>query len=170
MQNAPGGAIEMKMKLRSVGFALGCALLLAGCGAGKAGPPIKAIATLEEVMHAMVIPNAQLVWGAAGTIYTLGGVKEIRPESDDEWFEIESGATALMEAGNLLMMEGRAKDSGRWMDRARSLREAGDSVRQAAKSKDAAALFERGGYLFDACQGCHFDYRFEKDAKIIRTH
>ena len=76
----------------------------------------------------------------------------------------------LMEAGNLLMMEGRAKDNGRWMERARALREAGATVREAAKARDVAALFERGGYLFDACQGCHFDYRFEKDPKTIRTH
>ena len=134
------------------------------------GPPIKAVATLEEVMHGMVIPHAQVVWNASGTIFTAKGAEERKPNSDNEWLTVEASATTLTEAGNLLMMEGRAKDTGRWMDRARALREAGDAVHKAAKAKDVAALFEKGGDLFDACQGCHFDYRYEKDPNVIRSH
>src|SRR5262245_21582050 len=141
--------------------------LLAAC---KTNPPIKAEATLEEVMHHMVIPNAQVVWRSVGTIYTIGHVEEIQPHSDEEWLTVEASATALTEAGNLLMMEGRAKDNGHWMERARALREAGKSVHQAAKARDVAALFERGGHLFDACQGCHFEYRYAKDPNTIRSH
>ena len=133
-------------------------------------PPIKAVATLEEVMHGMVIPHAEVVWNASGTIFTAKGTEERKPKSDNEWLTVEASATTLTEAGNLLMMEGRAKDTGRWMDRARALREAGDAVHKAAKSKNVAALFEKGGDLFDACQGCHFDYRYEKDPKVIRSH
>ena len=162
---------RVRLRPRIGGFGLLMVLFLGGGGCSRnAGPPIKAVATLEEVMHNMVIPNAQKVWKAAGTIYTEKGVEEIQPQSDDEWFDIESSATTLMEAGNLLMMEGRAKDKGHWMERASALREAGDAVRQAAKKHDVAALFERGGYLFDACQGCHFEYRFEKDPQTMRTH
>jgi hypothetical protein len=139
-------------------------------GCGKSGPPIKAIATREEIMHHLVIPNAQIVWGAVGTISTLAGVEERAPKTDDDWFKIESSATTLMEAGNLLMMDGRAVDKSHWIDRARALRESGDLVRQAAKKHDATALFDRGGDLFDSCQGCHFDYRFVKDPKTMRTY
>lgn len=142
---------------------------LSGC-ARQTAPPIKAVATLEEVMHGMVIPNAEVVWKNSGTIFTAKGVEERKPKSDDEWLAVEASAITLTEAGNLLMMEGRAKDNGRWMDRARALREAGDSVHKAAKAKDVDALFARGGDLFEACQGCHFDYRFEKNPKMIRTH
>ena len=151
--------------------------VLAGCGgkptptpAASAAPPIKAIATVEEVMHGMVIPSAQVAWGASGKIYTKDGVEERQPKTENDWINVEAAATTLTEAGNLLMMEGRAKDQGRWMDRAKALREAGDSLHQAAKARDVAALFERGGNLFDACQGCHFDYRFTKDPNTIRTH
>ncbi len=149
-------------------------VLVSSCGKppaqASAGPPIKAVATLEEVMHGMVIPSAQTVWGASGTIYTAKGVEERMPKSEDEWILVEASAVTLTEAGNLLMMEGRAKDTGRWMDRARALREAGAEVHKAAKAKNVAALFEKGGNLFDACQGCHFDYRYEKDPKVIRSH
>jgi hypothetical protein len=143
------------------------AVMMAGC---KSSPPIKAVSTLEEVMHHMVIPNAQVIWKSTGTIYTLGKVEEIQPRTDEDWLNVEQAATVLTEAGNLLMMEGRAKDTGPWMDRARALREAGASLHQAAKARDVAAVFERGGHLFDACQGCHFAYRYEKDPNIIRSH
>jgi len=121
-------------------------------------------------MHHMVIPNAEVVWDSVGTIYTVGNVEEIQPRTDEQWLAVEQSATVLTEAGNLLMMEGRAKNTGPWMERARALREAGASVHQAAKARDVTALFERGGHLFDACQGCHFDYRFEKDPNTIRSH
>ena len=143
------------------------ALLTASC---KTNPPIKAVSTLEEVMHHMVIPNAEVVWDSVGTIYTVGNVEEIQPRTAEQWLAVEQSATVLTEAGNLLMMEGRAKDTGPWMERARALREAGASVHQAAKARDVAAVFERGGHLFDACQGCHFEYRFEKDPNTIRSH
>ena len=109
---------------------VGMAAMLAACGGGKpvtpavpAAPPIKAIATVEEVMHGMVIPNAEVVWGAVGTIYTTKGVEERAPKTEDDWIKVEASATTLTEAGNLLMMEGRAKDNGKWMERARALRE-----------------------------------------------
>ena len=143
------------------------ALLTASC---KTNPPIKAVSTLEEVMHHMVVPNAEVVWDSVGTIYTVGNVEDIQPRTTEQWLAVEQSATVLTEAGNLLMMEGRAKDTGPWMERARALREAGASVHQAAKARDVAAVFERGGHLFDACQGCHFEYRFEKDPNTIRSH
>ena len=144
-------------------------LVLAGCG-GRQGPPIKAIATREDVMHHLVIPNAQLVWNSSGTIFTAKGTEERRPKTEDDWFNVESAAIILMEAGNLLMMDGRAMDDGKWMERSRALREAGDACRLAAKAKDVDALFDKGGVLFDSCQACHFAYRFQYDPKIMRTH
>lgn len=143
-------------------------LLLVACQPPP--PPIKAVATLEEVMHHMVIPNAQVVWKSVGTIYTPGKVEEIQPRTEEEWLNVEASATILTEAGNLLMMQGRAIDRGPWIERAKALREAGASLQQAAKARDVAAVFERGGHLFDACQGCHFQYRFEKDPSTIRSH
>jgi hypothetical protein len=145
-------------------------MVMLALGACKQSPPIQAVSTLEEVMHHMVIPNAEVVWKSVGTIYTVGNVEERKPRTEEEWLHVEEAATVLTEAGNLLMMEGRAKDTGRWMERSKALREAGASLHQAAKARNVEQVFERGGHLFDACQGCHFDYRFEKDPSTIRTH
>jgi len=156
----------IRMKLLLAGMLLVCS----GCAPQKVAPPIQAVATLEEVMHHIVIPNAQVVWRSTGTIYTLKETVEIQPKDDNAWLEVEQSATALTEAGNLLMMEGRAKDSGKWMERARALREAGAAVHKAAKARSVQSVFDTGGQLFEACQGCHFQYRFEKDPSTIRTH
>ena len=86
------------------------ALLAGSCAAPpKPQPPYKPLATLEEVMHGMVIPNAQIVWKSVGTIITKDGVEEIRPKTEDDWIDIEASATILMEAGNLLMMLNRTR-------------------------------------------------------------
>jgi hypothetical protein len=153
--------------MRNRVWVIAVVVLLAAC---KPKPPIKAVSTLEEVMHHMVIPNAEIVWRSVGTVYTVGKVEEIQPRTDEEWLDVEASATVLTEAGNLLMMEGRALDNGRWMERARALREAGASVHEAAKARNVQAVFERGGNLFEACQGCHFEYRFKAEKGMFRSH
>ncbi|MBM3785822.1 MAG: cytochrome c [Acidobacteria bacterium] len=142
-------------------------LLLTAC---NAPPPFQPASTLEEIMHGMVIPNAEVVWDSTGTIFTVGKTEEIQPRSEDGWIKVEAAATTLAEAGNALMMEGRAKDKTGWYERCRALIEAAVSVRKAAKARDVDALFTQGGVLFEACQACHFAYRFEADPKTIRTH
>ena len=154
-------------------FALAVAAAAAGCSTGveaPAGPPYKPVAELGDVMHDIILPNAEFVWDSVGTIFTVGHTEEIRPATEDDWIAVRSSATTLMEAGNLLMMDGRAKDAGPWMARARALIDAGAAVREAAEARDAEMLFDRGELIFNACQGCHFEYRFEEDAETIRTH
>lgn len=146
------------------------ALTLTACVPKPTGPPLLSVATLGEVMHDLVIPSAEVVWDSVGTIYTVKGVEEIRPANNEEWIRVEQSATALTEAANLLMMDGRAKDTTRWYQRSIALREAGAAVHKAAKARDPEAVFETGGQLFEACQGCHFEYRFAKDPATIRTH
>lgn len=150
-----------------------CLLTLVACNPAplpKAGPPYKPVATLEEVMHGLVIPSAQIVWNSSGSILTVKGTEERRPRNEDEWIAVEAAAVTLMESGNLLMMEGRAKDGKKWMELCRSLVDTGSAVYKAAKARDVDALFTRGGDLFESCQSCHFAYRFEKDPGTIRTH
>ena len=149
------------------------AALLAACNnppPQKASPPYKPVATLEEVMHGLVIPSAQIVWKASGSIMTAKGTEERRPQNEDEWITVEAAAVTLMESGNLLMMEGRAKDDKKWMELCRSLVDTGSAVHKAAKARDVDALFTKGGDLFESCQNCHFAYRFGKDPNTIRTH
>ncbi len=155
-------------------YVAGLAILICACGGGEApepeGPPFRPVASLGEVMHDIVLPNAEAIWDSVGAIITIEGIDEFAPGSEDEWIAVRSSATTLMEAGNLLMMAPRAKDDGPWMERARALIDAAESIREAAEERNAQTVFDRGELIFNACQGCHFEYRFEDDPDTIRSH
>jgi len=121
-------------------FLCGLAAILTARAPKETGAPIQSVATLGEVMHDMVIPNAEVVWDSVGTIYTAQGVDEIRPKNNEEWIRVEQSATALTESANLLMMDGRAKDKDKWYRRSIALREAGAAVHKAAKARNADAV------------------------------
>jgi cytochrome c553 len=81
------------------------------------------------------------------------------PQNDKEWNAYEGRMLILAEAGNLLMMPGRARDQGRWMRDARLMVDAGVAALQAAKARDVAALEKLNDQLYNACVICHQDYR-----------
>ena len=153
-------------------FALITAALVTGCGQSEPAssqPPFKPVASLEQVMHDVIFPSAEVVWESVGTIISYEGTEEIYPRSDEEWLAVQSSATILTEAGNLLMMEGRAQDSGSWMERALELIAASEVALQAVEAQDTKAVFDAGERIYNACNDCHIQYRFIHDAPgVIR--
>ncbi len=131
-------------------------------------PPFKPVADVRQLMHDVVYPNADAVWESVGTIISYEGTEEIYPRNDEEWAAVERSALTLTEAGNLLMIEGRAKDAGAWMERARALIDAASVALKAAQNKDADAIFDSGEGIYYACEGCHVQYRYDDDPSIIR--
>ena len=67
-----------------------------------------------------------------------------------------------MESGNLLMMEWRADDSARWIDRARASCEAGDAVLRAAEAHDSSSAISIRAFLLAAI------IRFAKLTRVFR--
>jgi len=138
--------------------ALGAVIgLSTGCQVDE-GPPFRVVGTVEDVMHDVVYPHADVVWDSVGTIITVEGTNEIRPGNEDEWLRVMQSAYTIAEAGNLLMLEGRAKDTGDWMEYAGGLIDAATLVVQAAKDRDAERVFDTGGTLYEACTACHEQY------------
>ena len=94
-------------------------LALAGCQkpadpASAAAPsqaaqalPFKPTATIQDLMKHEVDPSADSLWESVSTIVTAAGVEEHQPRTDEEWHAVRHHAIVLMEAGNLLMMDGR---------------------------------------------------------------
>ena len=78
--------------------------------------------------------------------------------TDAEWDKVRDAAATLVEAGNLLMIEGRAKDQKEWMASARRLSEAAGAALKAAQAKNPAALFDEGGNIYKTCAACHRKY------------
>ena len=112
-------------------------------------------------MDATVHPAAEVIFDSVGTIISASGTEEIAPRNDEEWANVRRNALTLAEAGNLLMMEKRAKDKGEWMKRAETLVDAGTVAMKAAELKNAEALFAAGGQVYEACLLCHERYRKE---------
>lgn len=151
----------------------GMAALLAvalapSCDSGGAErPPFAPVASIHDLMHDVIYPHAETYWDSVGTIIDEDGTHEIRPESDDEWEKVVQSAFTLAEAGNLLMMEGRAKDSGPWMLHAKALIEAASTGIEAAQNRDPEAVFDTGGFIYEACDSCHEQY-WEKPPSAMR--
>jgi hypothetical protein len=121
-------------------------------------PPFKPVASIKQLMESTVHPSAEVLFDSVGTIISVRGVEEIAPKNEEEWATVQHSALTLAEAGNLLMMPGRAKQDSEWMKLAQALVDVGVIAHKAAMSKNAEALFEAGGQIYEACLRCHSRY------------
>ena len=109
-------------------------------------------------MSSVIEPAAEVYWDAVGTIIDKKGTVEIEPKTDEEWTAVRNSAYVVAEAGNLLMMDGRAKDAADWMRLSQALVDVGQRAIKAAESKNKAAVFDAGAEVYDACVACHAKY------------
>lgn len=146
---------------------------------------IRPVASFQEIMLAEVIPAATSLWNAVSTETTSTGTIEHSPVSDADWLAVRHQALVLIEAGNLLLVEGRpivargarikdaeqpgilgpeqirraiAANRGRFVGLVHALQDAGREVLDAADRKDASALSDAGGDIDEACEACHKSY------------
>jgi hypothetical protein len=127
-------------------------ILLAAAIACSGGAPYKPVMSVKELMAATVEPNA---YGVFDSAVWVNGVPTGVPANDEEWEEVEHHALTLAESANLLMMPGRAKDQGPWMDQALALQEAAMAAAKAAQTKSIDEMFKVGGPLDLVCDNCH---------------
>jgi len=136
-------------------------LSLGGCstpGGSGAVPPFTPVANTKQLMERVIDPAADVIWDSVKSVITETGTKEIAPSTSEEWDNVRNGATVLAEAGNLLMIEGRARDRDGWIRYANALTEAATSAMDAAEAKNTAAVFDAGGNIYKVCAACHARY------------
>jgi hypothetical protein len=109
-------------------------------------------------MASILEPAAEEYWDAVGTIEDAKGVVEVAPRTDEEWAAVRNSAYVVAESGNLLMMTGRARDTGDWMRLSQALLDVGQRAIAAAESKNAKAVFDAGAEVYEACVACHAKY------------
>jgi hypothetical protein len=138
---------------------LGGALAL-GCGAftPAPAPPFNTAVNVKELMVWIVDPSVDVIWDSVGTIYTEAGTKELAPRTDEQWDAVRNSAAIVAESGNLLLMDGRARDRGPWMSFASALTDAANGARKAAEARNIDALFAAGEDLYRVCSACHLRY------------
>ena len=122
-------------------------LMFAKAGSAQA-PGFQPVGTVHQIMVGMVAPASDVIFA----------VPNRAPKDDKEWTSVQNSALILAEVGNLLMIPGRAKDTGDWMKFAKALRDASSEAFKAANDKDAKALETIGDKIDDTCETCHAKY------------
>ncbi|HEV7385719.1 MAG TPA: hypothetical protein VGN89_12625 [Phenylobacterium sp.] len=148
-----------------IAAALACALpaLAQAPAPAKAAAPAPAarptLLSVKEVMRRIVNPAAETYWAHSGVVDDEKGSNDRAPTTQAEWDISINSAAELAEAGNLLMMEGRARDpNGPWMKYAQALNSAGIAGMAAATAKDHDKTFDAGSAIYNACFECHGRY------------
>jgi len=132
-------------------------------GTAQPIPPILApgrtLLSTKDVMRHIVNPAAEAFWARSGIVDDAKGANDRSPADDANWAISLDSAAQLVEAGNLLQMEGRARDpNGPWMKYAVQLTKAGIAGMTAAQAKDHEKTFDAGSAIYDACYACHGRY------------
>ena len=143
-------------------------LLLAGCNSppppAPTAPPYNTTLSMKQLMEWVIDPAADVVWESVAIIITEKGENAKAPKTDEEWATVRNAAATMVESGNLLMMQARARDDKNWFSAAKRLSDAAHIALQAAEKKDVAALFDSGATIFNACSACHLHYRVGEEA------
>ena len=154
--------------------AAGVAAVLGGvAGSAQQGQDYLPQATVADVMNAMIMPMANVVWEAVRYEDTIKG-----PETDEGWQHARNAAVALAESMNVLMIPDRpvagrdrvvgegelstqeigeliVKNRGAWVGYLRSLHELSMQTIEAIDARDAQKLSDLGGTMDELCQACH---------------
>jgi hypothetical protein len=176
--------------------AVGLIALLSACAPERAQPPPLAtaaplpggLAPAASILDLMLDPidsSADFLWEAVATISTASGTEERQPRTDAEWAVLKQKALALMEAANLLVIEGRVvarpgqqlvepdgtqdltpaqaqaeidKDRAAFVGFARALQVSAGEIVSAIDKRDIEAYLHAGGSLDEVCEGCHRRY------------
>ena len=145
--------------MTKINWLVGTALLLIACTPDT--ERFTLVADVPELMNSVLEPAAELYWDAVGYILDGNGVREIQPNNAAEWEEVRSAAFIIAESGNLLLMDGRARDRGDWTALSEALIETGQQAIKAADLRDASAVFDAGAEVYYACANCHAKYAVE---------
>ena len=130
-------------------------VLLSACDAAEPGPAYNPVTDSKQLMNWIIDANADVIWGAAGTITTMEGVEDLAPTTQEGWDAVRNAAATLAEAGNLLMMPGHSRAGADWNEIAQGLTTTAVALIDAAERKDDEAVFDYGGQLYNVCVACH---------------
>jgi hypothetical protein len=135
------------MKRNVLTYAGLAVVFLAGATMAQA-PEFQPVGTVRQIMLDIVAPTSDVIFK----------VPNQAPKNDKEWTAVQDSALTLAEAGNLLLMPGRAKDKGDWTKFSKSLISQGTKAFRAANAKDAKSLEDIGNDIDDVCETCHAKY------------
>ncbi len=142
-------------------FAIVLPVLAAGCSEraveSVTEPRYDLVMSSQQLMAWVLEPAADVIWDSAGTIITAEGRQELAPTTDEGWEDVVRASALLVEAGNLMMLPGRAAGDD-WIEYSQALIGTGRLAMDAARAQDPEALFDAGGRVYQVCRACHNQY------------
>lgn len=150
--------VSVALFISGIGFVIATARPGTAVEAAAAPAPTAPIASVQQIMVGITQPNVRVVYDAVGTIINADGITEIEPKTDEEWANVANAAVAVIESGNLLLIDGRRLDEGDWVTMTKDMMEKGQAALEAAQAKDKNGILEVGGPLNDTCDTCHAKY------------
>lgn len=134
---------------------LGAAVLMLAACQPKAEQQYTGL-DMQELMVHVVDPAAFAFWRGSGYDITEEGERDLSPTTEEGWKVVEDGAAMVAEAGNLLILPGRAREpASEWNKYAKAMQERALEAKAAAERKDKEAVFETGAALYQTCVACH---------------
>ena len=165
-------------------------ILLLACAEKPAAPApapsapaassIKPYATLQELMEYVVDASADAIWESTGFVSDKKGMHDLSPKTDKQWLALRGNVITLIEAANLVMVEGRqisragfphiepgnllsskevaeaiAKDRTAFVGFAQALQQVGIQTLDAVDKRDLDAISALGGAMDQVCESCH---------------
>jgi len=136
-------------------------------------------------MQAQIEPAAAALWESVSTTTSASGIDEQQPQTQEEWYALRRHAITLIEATNLLLVDGRqvvkkgqqledahvpgvlpaariqtaiTQDRAGFIERAHALHDAGVQALAAIDARNPEHLLKAGGHIESACEACHQKY------------
>jgi cytochrome c556 len=130
--------------VRSLGL-----FLIAAAAMAQAPTTFQPVGTMRQLMIDIIYPTSDAIFY----------VDREPPKSQQDWNVLRTQALTLAESGNLLMMEGRARDQKNWIMESKMLADIGGKAYKAAQAKDIEGIRALNDSLNAACVVCHYQYR-----------
>lgn len=145
----------------------------------------KVTASIQDIMRHEIEPAAEALWNSVSTVVTETGTEEHQPRTEEEWLAARSHAVTLMEASNLIVMDGRKvllpgqtmADEGvqgvlpatevqakidanraQFVQFAHLLHDVGERMLKAVDLKDVQRMLDAGEQIDAACESCHMAF------------
>ena len=153
--------VSMALFIAGIGFILAAGRMrqTASAVSGKPVVAVLPVASIKQIMNGIVAPGANAVFNAVSTTVSQKGIEEVFPRNDDEWAALGNSAAGLAEAGNLMLIEGRAVDNGDWITMSRQLIDAGKLALKAVEAKSTEDVLTAGERVNESCDNCHAKYQ-----------
>jgi Cytochrome C' len=150
--------------------------------AAPATTSFKPVASVIDLMASQVDPAADFLWESVATISTEKGIEERQPRTDAEWAAVRHKALMVIEAANLLQMDGRVvahpgqvlsepagmgdltpeqsqaavnADRATFNAYARAMQNTAEAMLASIEKRDPEGMLETGGPLDENCEECH---------------